>query len=108
VCPLDLLEPERGTAALVGGVQVALFRLHDGSVHAVDHHDPCSGSNVLARGIVGTRAGVPIVVSPMFKQAFDLRTGACLDDPARSVAVHPVRIRDGVVQVASPPTGGAG
>ena len=35
---------------------------------------------MLARGIVGTRGDVPFVASPMHKQAFDLRTGQCLDD----------------------------
>lgn len=106
VCPLDRLEPERGVAALVHGHQVAVFRLHDGSVHAVDHHDPCSGANVIARGIVGTRGDRPIVVSPMYKQAFDLITGACLDGSGRALAVHRVRVRDGVVQVA-PGRGGS-
>jgi nitrite reductase (NADH) small subunit len=100
LCRYADLEPERGVAALVGGVQVALFRLADGALHAVDHRDPFSGANVIARGIVGTRGDVPTVASPMFKQVFDLRTGACLDDPAVALGSHPVRVgADGVVRV---------
>jgi nitrite reductase (NADH) small subunit len=102
VCAYDDLVPERGVAALVGAAQVALFRLHDGTVRAVDHRDPFSGANVLARGIVGTRGDRPTVASPMFKQVFDLVTGECLDDPAVSVRVFPVEVRAGVVHVLAP------
>jgi nitrite reductase (NADH) small subunit len=35
----------------------------------------------------------------MFKQVFDLRTGACLDDPEVSLPVYPVEIVDGQVVV---------
>lgn len=101
VCRYTDLEPERGVAALVDGTQVALFRLHDGTLAALDHHDPFSGANVLARGLVGTRGEVPTVASPMYKQVFDLRTGVCLDDPAVAVRVHAARVDDaGTVLVA--------
>ena len=102
VCRLDDLLPERGAAALFGDRQVAVFRLYDGSVRAVGNHDPLSGANVLARGIVGTRGEAPVVVSPMHKQAYDLRTGACLDAPAVTVPVYEARVRDGMVEVAIP------
>lgn len=100
VCGLDRLLPERGTAALVDGVQVALFRSYDGAVYAVDNRDPFSGAYVLSRGIVGSRGSVPSVASPMYKQAFDLRTGACLDDAAVRIATYPVRVVDGQVEVS--------
>ena len=41
VCPLDRLEPERGVAALVDGVQVAMFRTDD-ELFAVGNLDPLS------------------------------------------------------------------
>ena len=100
VCTLDALVPDRGAAALVGERQVALFRLSDtGDVHAVDHLDPFSQANVMARGLVGSRMGVPTVASPMHKQSFDLRTGQCLDEPEVSLAVWPTRVIDGWVEV---------
>ncbi|MBI3687724.1 MAG: nitrite reductase small subunit NirD [Actinobacteria bacterium] len=99
VCRYDDLEVERGVAALVEGTQVAVFRLADGTVRAVDHHDPFSGANVIARGIVGSRGDVPTVASPMYKHVFDLRTGACLDDPSTALRVYPVRVSGGVVAV---------
>lgn len=79
VCSLDDLVPERGSVALVEGVQIALIRTHDDVVHAIANLDPYSGAHVIARGLVGTRAGAPTVISPMYKQVFDLRTGECLD-----------------------------
>jgi nitrite reductase (NADH) small subunit len=99
VCRLEELEPERGATALVHGQAVALFRTHDDEVHALGNHDPFSRASVLARGIVGTRGEVPFVASPMHKHAFDLRTGRCLDDEARSVPVYDVVVEDGVVLV---------
>jgi len=103
VCRLDRLTPDRGAAALVAGRQVALFLVSaTGEVLAVDNHDPFSGAQVLSRGIVGDAAGVPKVASPVYKQAFDLRTGRCLDDPAVAIEVHAARVADGWVEVASP------
>jgi len=102
VCPLDRLQPERGVAALLGDVQVAIVRTRDDTVHAIGNIDPFSGAAVLSRGIVGDRGGVPTIASPVYKQAFDLRTGACLDDADVSVPTYPVRVTDGVVQVGLP------
>jgi nitrite reductase (NADH) small subunit len=100
VCDFGSLVPDRGSAALVDGRQVALFRLRDSDeVLAVDHHDPFSGANVMARGLVGSRGDVPTVASPVFKQTFDLRTGACLDDESVALGVWDIRVVDGVVEV---------
>ncbi len=98
VCPLAHLDPDRGVAALVDGVQVALFHTADG-LFAVDNRDPVTGAYVLSRGIVGSRGGVPTVASPLHKQAYDLRTGLCLDVPGVAVRRHEARCRDGLVEV---------
>lgn len=108
VCPYTRLEPERGIAALVGGEQVALFRLHDGRVFAIGNWDPIGRAHVLSRGIVGTRGDAPIATSPLFKQAYDLRTGECLDAPGVRIPTFPVRCQDGMVQVAAPADSQAG
>lgn len=100
VCPLELLWPGRGVAALVGGRQVALFRTSGAdTVYAIDNIDPCSGAAVLSRGVVGDRGGEPVVASPLYKQAFSLVSGQCLDEPERRVAVYRVRLSGGWVQV---------
>jgi nitrite reductase (NADH) small subunit len=99
VCRLEDLEVERGATALVHGQAVAIFRTYDNTIYALGNYDPFAKASVLARGIVGTRGDVPFVASPMHKQAFDLRTGRCLDDETVSVPSYEVRVVDGVVQV---------
>lgn len=107
VCRLSDLAIERGAAALVSGVQIALFRLRHDVVRAVQQLDPYSGANVISRGIVGTRGGADTVASPMYKQVFDLATGDCLDavgyrprpGQAPSLTTWPVEVVDGVVRV---------
>jgi nitrite reductase (NADH) small subunit len=102
VCALADLEAERGRAALLGTTQIALFLLHTGRVHAVSNLDPYSGAHVISRGIVGTRGDVPTVASPMFKQVFDLRTGACLDTQGKeplTLRVWPVAVQDDLVLI---------
>jgi nitrite reductase (NADH) small subunit len=103
VCRYETLLPERGVAALLpGGDQVAVFRTHGGEVYALSNIDPFSGAAVLSRGIVGDRNGVPIVASPLHKQAFDLRTGACLDDAAVMVRTYRARVAAGNVLIGPP------
>ncbi|MGK4585041.1 nitrite reductase (NAD(P)H) small subunit [Kitasatospora sp. HPMI-4] len=93
VCEYRLLRPGRGVALLVGSEQVAAFRDRRGALYAVGNRDPFSGAYVISRGLLGSRDGVPVVFSPMYKQAFDLRTGVCLDEelaPDGTPAVLPV------------------
>ena len=99
VCPAARIPSERGVCVLVDGRQVALFRTVSGGLHALSNQDPVSGAMVLSRGIVGTRGDRDVVMSPMYKQAFDLATGECLDLPGVSVAVLPVRVHGGFVAV---------
>lgn len=106
VCRVEDLVIGRGAAALVDGQQVALFRVGPSEVLAVQQVDPYSGASVMSRGIVGTRGQALTVASPMYKQVFDLRTGACLDpmgSDARDLAVWPVTVTpQGQVSVGAP------
>ena len=102
VCWFDELVPGRGVGALVGELQVAVFRFPgDDALYAVSNFDPFSQAYVLARGIVGSRGDIPKVASPVFKHTFDLRTGRCLEDASVSIATFPVRTVDGRVQVGA-------
>ena len=74
------------------------------AVHAVDNRDPYSGAQIVARGLVGTRGEAPTVTSPMYKQVWDLRTGACLDgagDEPIALRTWGVRVVDGEVMVST-------
>jgi NAD(P)H-dependent nitrite reductase small subunit len=87
ICRLQDIVPDTGVAALVGGEQVAVFRI-DQRIYAIGNRDPFSGANVLSRGIVGDLNGELVVASPIYKQHFSLLTGRCLEDDAVSVAVY--------------------
>jgi nitrite reductase (NADH) small subunit len=107
VCALEEILPDTGVAALVAGRQIAIVRVGEGvgdgaQVYALDNFDPFSHAFVIARGIVGDRAGVPKIASPIFKQSFDLGTGQCLDDPAVRLASYPVRVAEGRIMVVVP------
>ena len=101
VCTLDQLTVGRGVAALVGGTQVAVFRLSDGedTLRVVDNIDPFGRAAVMSRGLIGDRNGEPTVASPLLKQVFSLDTGACLDDESQALQTYPVRVVDGNVEI---------
>ncbi len=100
ICALDEIWPDSGVAALLGGEQVAVFRLGETEeVYAIGNHDPFSEANVLARGITGDLGGEPVVASPVYKQHFRLRDGVCVEDAAVTVPIYPVRVYNGAVQL---------
>ena len=103
VCKLGDIVPNTGVCALVGGRQLAVFRLDDDSLYAIDNHDPFSRANVLSRGIVGDLKGELVVASPVYKQHFSLVSGQCLEDPAVHVPVFRVRLEGEVVWVQRAP-----
>lgn len=95
LCTRADLVPYSGVAAWVetpeGPAQVAIFYIPSDSntsqlpgqaqeLYAIDHHDPFSNANVIARGIVGDLKGQPVVASPIYKQHFRLEDGQCLED----------------------------
>ncbi|WFE72859.1 nitrite reductase small subunit NirD [Halomonas sp. M1] len=67
-----------------GAAQVAIFYLPGqgaaDELFALDHFDPFSNANVIARGIVGDIKGAAVVASPIYKQHFRLENGQCLED----------------------------
>ncbi|KIA63182.1 nitrite reductase small subunit NirD [Nocardia vulneris] len=103
-CRLDYLIPGRGVAVLLkGGRQAALFLLPDGMLYAVGNIDPFGRAAVMSRGIVGDRGGVPVVASPLLKQAFSLVDGRCLDDESAMLPVYAVSVTDGIVSISNEP-----
>lgn len=100
VCPISAILPFTGVAALIGGEQVAIFRLaSEGECYAISNYDPFSEAYVLARGLVGDKNGVIKVASPIYKHTFDLKTGQCFEDGSVTLRTWPTRVVDGIVQV---------
>jgi nitrite reductase (NADH) small subunit len=102
VCALDEILPDTAVCALVDGQQVAVVR-SGAQLYAVDNFDPFSRAFVISRGIVGDRRGRPMIASPIYKHAFDLQTGACVDDPDVCLRVFAVRVLNGRVEVRERP-----
>lgn len=100
VCNYDDITPNRPVAALINGEQIALVKTSLGKIYALDNKDPFSRANVIARGLVGTKNGYEVIISPMYKQAFDLETGKCLDDSNIEIETKRARVRSGRIEVA--------
>ena len=67
-----------GGCVLLGGVQIALFKLQTGGGlewYAVQNLCPHDRRQVLSRGLTGDAKGEPKVACPLHKNAFSLRTG---------------------------------
>jgi nitrite reductase (NADH) small subunit len=99
ICRYTQLPVDRAVAALLDGAPVAVVRLTAGQVYVLGAVDPACGAAVLPRGIVGDRAGVPVLISPMYKDAYALATGGCVAGSGRTVPVFATRTVDGVVLV---------
>jgi len=98
ICPANLIPVNAGAAALIDGVQIALFRVGD-DIFAIDNYDPIGEANVLARGIVCDIRGELCVASPLYKQHFSLRSGQCLEDENVRVNTYDVRISSGAIEI---------
>ncbi|MBZ9715882.1 nitrite reductase small subunit NirD [Deinococcus multiflagellatus] len=105
VCSVSDILPGSGVCALVGGVQVAVFRVA-GALYATANRDPFTGANVLSRGLTGSdvQGGALryTVASPLLKHRFDLATGQSLDDPGVRLPVYATRLEGGDVWIGSP------
>lgn len=101
VCAFDEIVPDTGVCALLEGRQVAVFRVGQERLFAIDNYDPNANAAVLSRGLVGSIGERIVVASPIYKHHFDLQTGECLEAPTHSVASFPVRVEDGTVWVAA-------
>lgn len=90
--PVDQVPPGEGRAFTVGGEQVAVFRLRDGTLRATQARCPHAGGP-LADGQLDPSA----VVCPLHARAFSFVDGRCAE--GESVTVYRVRDEDGEIVV---------
>ena len=101
ICPARRIMPFTGVAAMVNAEQVAVFRLTTTSeCYAISNYDPFSQAFVISRGLVGDKGGMLKVASPIYKHTFNLLTGQCFEDETVRLQTWPVRVVDGIVQIA--------
>lgn len=96
LCNRSDLVPNSGVCVLYESgsepQQIALFYLPDEEpqLYAVSNYDPIGSANVISRGIVGDVEGKLVVASPLYKQHFNLQTGACLEQDDISLRIYAV------------------
>ncbi len=87
------LPPGQGRTVQADGRAVALYNL-DGRFYALDntcpHRGGPLGAGVLEDGVVHC---------PMHGWAFDLKTGACANNPEKPVKCYSTRVENGQVQI---------
>jgi nitrite reductase (NADH) small subunit len=90
-----------GRTFAVDGEQIAVFRLRDGSLRAIDAVCPHKGGP-LADGLADDR----VVVCPLHGHTFDICTGAQADSltggNTMSVRSYPVSAADGTIRITTP------
>lgn len=80
--------------------QIAVFHFaRRGKWYACQNLCPHKLEMVIARGMIGDEKGIPKVACPLHKQAFSLETGENLTGDLPSLAVFPVKIKDGFVYI---------
>jgi nitrite reductase (NADH) small subunit len=86
IAPLDAVPHGEGRTFSMGGERVAVFRMRDGGVYAVQADCPHRGGP-LADGLTGGMT----LVCPLHAWKFDLSTGAALDRSC-TLKTFPVRV----------------
>ncbi|MDY6996064.1 MAG: nitrite reductase small subunit NirD [Actinomycetota bacterium] len=91
---LDEVPVGEGRTFAVDGAQIAVFRLRDGSLRAIDAVCPHRGGP-LADGLADDR----VVVCPLHNHTFDLCTGSEASGAEMSVRAYSVEAVDGIIRI---------
>lgn len=91
---LDEIPVGEGRTFAIDGTQIAVFRLRDDTLRAVDAVCPHRGGP-LADGLADDR----VIVCPLHNHTFDLCTGSEVSGAAMSVRSYPVEAVDGTIRV---------
>src|SRR6266699_1680525 len=93
VADVDQVPSVRGLSVSVGDRALALFNI-GGQFYVLDGQCPHRGGS-LGEGI--TENGR--VYCPLHGWEFDVKTGACINNPEKRVACFPTRVLDGKVEI---------
>jgi nitrite reductase (NADH) small subunit len=92
--PVDEIPIGEGRTFAVNGEQIAVFRLRDGSLRAIEAVCPHKGGP-LADGLTDDR----VVVCPLHGHTFDMCTGAEAGGADMSVRSYSVSAVDGAIRI---------
>ena len=93
--------PDNGGACVkYNDLQIAVFYFKQRNEwYACQNLCPHKLEMILARGIIGDKAGEPKVSCPFHKKSFSLKTGANLNDEDYSIKTYPVKVEHEFVYV---------
>lgn len=95
---------DAGMAVEYGNTQLAVFNFARRSKwYATQNLCPHQQDMVLARGLIGDKAGEPKVACPQHKKQFSLETGACLSGDPLAIQTFEVKVEEGFVYLLLPP-----
>lgn len=95
--PVEQIPVGEGRTFVVDERQIAVFRLRDGSLRALDAVCPHRGGP-LADGLVDTR----VVVCPLHGFTYDLASGCEVTNGGEPVTAYPAHAHDGTVHLSVP------
>ncbi|MBI3212397.1 MAG: Rieske 2Fe-2S domain-containing protein [Mycobacterium sp.] len=93
---LDEVPVGQGRAFAVEGNQIAVYRLRDGSLRALDAVCPHRGGP-LADGLTDDA----VVVCPLHNHTFDMCTGIEVSGNGMAVRSYPVQAVDGTIRITT-------
>ncbi|MDQ6951831.1 MAG: nitrite reductase small subunit NirD [Mariprofundales bacterium] len=94
VCSVDEVPLRGGRLIRAGITQIALFRLSNGKIRAIDNRCPHK-QGPLAEGIISNDT----IICPLHARKIDLESGNVLPPDTGCVTTYPTKIEDGQVQV---------
>jgi nitrite reductase/ring-hydroxylating ferredoxin subunit len=104
----DELERWGRLVVRVGGREIGVLRLADGTLVGIRNRCPHSGAPLCLGTLLQRLAGTPgtyavsdgtVLRCPWHGWEFDVRSGTCPDEPSLRVATYPVRVEDGRVLI---------
>ncbi|MDQ6964730.1 MAG: nitrite reductase small subunit NirD [Mariprofundales bacterium] len=94
VCSVDDVPYRVGRLIRVGTMQIAIFRLSNGTIRAIDNRCPHK-QGPLAEGIISNDT----IICPLHARKIDLESGDVLPPDTGCVTTYPTKIEEGRVQI---------
>lgn len=92
ICQVEEIPSLGGRTIRAGQMEIAVFRLSDGRIRAVDNRCPHK-QGPLAEGIVSGDT----IICPLHARKINLETGEVLKPDSGCVKTYPVKVEDGQV-----------